>query len=287
MRKTTLLPALVESDSIKNSIHDNNAVFLDASFVMPGSPSSPQENFEQEHIPGAQFFDIERISDHSTDLPHMLPSADLFADSVAALGIGNDTPVIIYGQSGIVMGPARVWWTFRVFGHKDVRVLNGGLPAWKAAGLPLQSGPAEKRMKAGYIALKNPHLVRDLPAVKALSEGKEAVLIDARPAERFAGAVPEPRAGLRPGHIPGSVNMPCLSLIDVQGKMKSKEELAAIFEGIGLGYSKPIVTTCGSGVTACVLALALHELGYPDIPVYDGSWSEWGRADSGTEVESA
>lgn len=275
--------ALIEAEQLKN----NPCVILDASFVMPGAPLSARESFEREHIPGARFFDIESVSDHNTDLPHMLPNAEAFATAAASLGISNDTTVIIYGQNGIVMGPARVWWMFRAFGHKDVRVLNGGLPAWKSAGLPTESGPAPIPAPGTYSAKLNSALVRDMAAIKRIADDGSAQMLDARSAERFSGKVAEPRPGLRAGHIPGSVNIPCMNLVDVQGKLKPKQELATIFESNGINPGSPLVTTCGSGVTACVIALALYELGYPDVPVYDGSWSEWGRETSGTKVATA
>lgn len=279
----SLFPALIEAESIINSKY----VILDTSFVMPGTPVSARESYEREHIPGARFFDIESVADHTTDLPHMLPSADDFAAAVSKLGISNDTSVVVYGQNGIVMGPARAWWMFRAFGHRGVRVLNGGLPAWKSAGLETESGPAPMPAPGTYSAKLNTALVRDLSAMKQIADDRSAQMLDARPAERFAGTVAEPRPGLRAGHIPGSVNIPCLNLIDVHGKMKPKQELATIFESNGINPEHPIITTCGSGVTACVIALALYELGYPDVPVYDGSWSEWGREDSGTKVVTA
>lgn len=272
--------ALIEPENLTLG----SAVILDASFVMPRSPLSPQESFVRTHIPGARFFDIEEVSDHETDLPHMLPSAEVFADAASKLGIANDTSIVIYGQSGIVMGPARVWWMFRVFGHQNVKVLNGGLPAWIKAGLKTESGPQKPTAAAHYSANINPDLVRNLTAVKAISETKSGLLLDARPAERFSGKAAEPRPGLRAGHIPGSLNIPCMQLVTPDEKLKSKQELTDLFKYIDLKNTPSITTTCGSGVTACVITLALHELGYPDIPVYDGSWSEWGREECGTAV---
>lgn len=283
MHKTT--SALIEPEDLNTLVGKPGTVILDASFVMPGSPLSPQENFAKSHIPGARIFDIEQVADHNTDLPHMLPSTEVFAEEMSKLGITNNDLVVIYGQSGIVMGPARVWWNFRVFGHQNVRVLNGGLPAWVKAGFSVESGPQASPAPTQYNARLNPDLVRDIGAMKQLSEAENVLLLDARPAERFSGKSPEPRAGLRSGHIPGSLNVPCMQLVDpATGKMKAKSELETIFATAGVTPGKPLATTCGSGVTACVLALALYELGYKDVPVYDGSWSEWGRTESGTDV---
>jgi thiosulfate/3-mercaptopyruvate sulfurtransferase len=279
--------ALIEPEELSGLLSQPGVIVLDASVAMPGG-ASPLEGYNALRIPGARFFDIEDISDHDTDLPHMLPSVEEFAHSVSTLGITNGDTIIVYGQSGIVMGPARAWWMLRVFGHQDVRVLNGGLPAWREAGLAVESTLPPAPARTSYKAGVRPALVRDMNAIHESIKTNDSLILDARSSERFSGKAAEPRPGLRAGHIPGSINLPCLQLVDTKtGKMKSKEDLEGIFKDITLEKDKSIVTTCGSGVTACVIALALYELGYPDIPVYDGSWSEWGRTDSAMPVEAA
>lgn len=285
MNKPLYKTALIEPEELAPLLDQPGTVILDASFAMPGSPS-PQEAYKTGHIRGARFFDIEAVSDHSTDLPHMLPSAEDFAAAASALAIKNSDTVIVYGQSGIVMGPARAWWMFRVFGHKDVRVLNGGLPAWLYSGLPLSITLPPAPSRTSYVAVMRTELVRDMDAVIKSIKINKSLILDARSSERFSGKIAEPRPGLKSGHIPGSVNLPCLQLIDSKTwKIKTKEELKSIFSSITLEQDRPIIVTCGSGVTACVIALALFELGYPDIPVYDGSWSEWGRVESRMPIE--
>lgn len=256
---------------------------LDASFVLPNTPVNPQEEFIKGHIPGAQFFDIKDFADHSTDLPHMLCNADEFSKKVGALGLSQNDFIVIYGQSGMIMGPARAWWSFKVFGHDNVAVLDGGLPAWKAANLPLENGAPTPPAPADYRAHLNQDRIKTLQQVQK-TLGRAAIL-DARPAERYAGHSPEPRPGLRSGHIPGSVNLPCSLLVDSQtGCFKPKTELESLFSKAGY-QGESVTLSCGSGVTACALALALHHLGHQNWSVYDGSWAEWGQETAGTPVE--
>ena len=247
---------------------------IDASLFMPGDPRDPRAEYALVHIPGAVFFDVEEIVDETSDLPHMLPSAVKFASRMRRLGIGDGARLVIYDSQGFFSAP-RVWWTFRAMGHEDVVVLDGGLPKWIAEGRPVEDGvppPRERHFTARY---RN-DLVRDQAQVRrALGSGKEQ-LVDARSAARFRGEAPEPRAGLRSGHMPGAFNVPFQQLIAPDGTMKPAEQLKAVFEAAGLDLARPIVTTCGSGVTAAILSLALARLGHDRNALYDGSWSEWG-----------
>jgi thiosulfate/3-mercaptopyruvate sulfurtransferase len=252
---------------------------VDGTWHMPALQRDARAEFAQAHIPGAVFFDVDLIADTSVSLPHMLPSPDVFASRVGALGIGSEDRVVVYDARGAVSA-ARVWWTFRVFGHERVAVLDGGLPAWRAEGRPLERGesrPAPRRFVARY----RPELVWDLAAVRANLATKHDQVVDARSRGRFAGTEPEPRAGLRAGHIPGSLNVPYEALYGADGRFLPPHALRRVFAEAGVDLDQPIVTSCGSGITACVLALGLHVLGRNDVAVYDGSWTEWGgRADT-------
>jgi thiosulfate/3-mercaptopyruvate sulfurtransferase len=252
---------------------------IDATWFMPGEGRTGRQTYEASHIPGAVFFDIDGISDPSTDLPHMLPPADAFAEAAGALGLRRDLILVVYDGQGIFSAP-RVWWTLRTMGFPEVFVLDGGLLKWRAEGRPLETsapGPAPSTIEPAF----DPSLVRDLEQVRRTLEVHDAQVIDARAAARFRGEAPEPRAGLRSGHMPGARNVPWNGLINPDGTMKSSGELRAAFVGGGVDLGDPIVTTCGSGVSAALLALALARLGREDVAVYDGSWTEWGgRADT-------
>ncbi len=249
---------------------------IDATFVMPGSGHDVRAQFQKERIDSAVLFDIDEIADHNTELPHMLPAPEEFECAVTALGISNNDLVVAYAQHGMVLGPARAWWMFRVFGHDKVCVLNGGLPAWKAAGLPLNTNAPEKPKPAVFRASFRSDLVCDMNEVKAACESGSCSILDARAAARFEGEAAEPRAGLASGHIPGSYNLPSSELVDAAGKLKSKTEIEKLLQGSGIREGR-VINTCGSGVTACMTALALHHTGRKDdIAVYDGSWTEWG-----------
>lgn len=271
--------------ALLNSEQRSNIVVLDATFPPPNSGQDPYEGFKKQHIKGAQFFDIEAFSDHGSPLPHMLCGPEEFAAKAGALGIERDDLVVIYGQSGMIMGPARGWWSFKAFGHERVVVLNGGLPAWLAEGLPTESSVAELAPFTSYVGAEGPVMLSTLEDVQT-SEGGGTLVLDARPAERFAGTAPEPREGLRSGHIPRSRSVPCSALVDPKtGTFKSETEIRALFDAQGLKSAKAAILTCGSGVTACALALGLHHIGFGNWSVYDGSWAEWGQERLDTPVE--
>ncbi len=249
---------------------------IDATYHLPNVPRDARAEYAREHIPGAQFFDVDRISDPGSDLPHMLPRPEGFARAVETLGIGSDDHVIAYDSYGL-MSAARPWWMFRVFGHDRVSVLDGGLPKWKREGHPVTGEPSRvspgKRLGARF----RPDLVRSKQQlIENLATQAEQVL-DARAAGRFQGTAPEPRQGLRSGRIPGSRNLPFNRLLDPADQtMLPEETLKQLFREAGIDPSKPVVTSCGSGVTACVLALGLERIGARHVAIYDGSWSEWG-----------
>jgi thiosulfate/3-mercaptopyruvate sulfurtransferase len=253
--------------------HRDSVQLVDATWYMPGEGVG-RETYEKGHIPGAVFFDIDEVADHATDLPHMLPTPAAFAEAAGGLGLTRDKPVVVYDAHGIFSAP-RVWWTLRSMGFSDVMVLDGGLKKWRAEGRPLEAGgrtPPSTMLESVF----DPGLVRDLDAVKDLLARREAQLVDARASARFRGEAPEPRAGLRSGHMPGACNVPWAGLVNEDGTMKSPAEIKTAFQAAGVDVAAPIVTTCGSGVSAALLALALARLGRTDIAVYDGSWTEWG-----------
>lgn len=279
---TTPFPAVVSTEWLAKHLDDADLRVLDGTWHMPQLERDARAEFAQAHIPGAVFFDIDRIADPTTPLPHMLPTAEAFAEAVGALGIASGDRVIAYDVRGVISA-ARVWWTFRVFGHERVAVLDGGLRAWKAEGRPLEAGePTPPRRQ--FRATLRPELVRDLDAMRRNLSTRAEQVVDARSRGRFEGTEPEPRVGLRGGHIPGSLNVPYETLYRPDGTLKPPDALRAAFVVAGVDLTRPITTTCGSGVTASVLALALHLVGRPGVAVYDGSWTEWGgRTDTPVE----
>lgn len=278
MSKHETHPPLISIDDFRE-LADGNVVLLDASFTMPGVNPNAAELFASGHIPGAQFFDIETICDPASPLPHMLPGGEDFSKHAGALGVGNDTHVVVYDREGM-MSAGRAWWMFRVFGHTKVSVLDGGLKAWLSRGLGLSKEISPVRPQ-NFIANFNPRLVADLDQVRTAMERSDQI-VDARSSARFTGAEKEKRAGLRSGHIPGSFNVPFGLMSDsATGLMKTPQSLRETFEKAGLDLAQPVVASCGSGVTACALAFGFYLLGKEDVVVYDGAWSQWGSlADS-------
>lgn len=273
---TTSSTQLINVNELANIANQANVHILDTSWYLPAKQRDCQQEFLDCHIPGAHFFDIDVVSDHSSDLPHMLPSAELFAQTVGGLGIVNQDRVIVYDTAGL-FSAARVWWMFKVFGHQDVLVLNGGLPAWQAAGLPV-SNELNKPGAVEYKAILSAAMVRDKSDMISNAESGECVVLDARPHARFTGQDPEPRPELSSGHMPNSVSLPFDQLIE-NGHLKPVEQLKAIFASLDVHQSSQLITSCGSGVTAAIITLALAEAGLGLHSLYDGAWSEWAAAD--------
>lgn len=268
--------ALVSSKWLAAHLGEPGIVVLDATWAMKGTTPTAKEMYVAQHIPGARHFDIDRISDHGSSLPHMLPTPEQFAAEVGLLGVGEDNLVVTYDAGGMASAAARVWWMFRVFGHDRVVVLDGGLPKWLADGREVESGVPATAMPKSYVADFRTHLVRDLDAIKVISKQGGETLADARASGRFEGTAPEPWAHGRRGHIPRAKSLPFTDLVDPVAKtLLPVKQLRAKLTEAGLTQG-PIVASCGSGVTACVIALALNEIGRPDVAVYDGSWAEWG-----------
>lgn len=247
---------------------------VDASWYLPAQNRDGKAEFLAGHIPGAVFFDIDAIADGRTDLPHMLPDEAAFASAAGALGLSERDTIVVYDGVGLFSAP-RVWWTLTVFGAKDVRVLEGGLPAWRRAGYPLETGEPDVERTAFQASLAS-DAVSDMARVAALLAEGSATVVDARPAARFTGVAPEPRPGLASGHMPGARNLPIDRLVDPDGRLVAAGQIREAFEAAGVDLSGPVVTTCGSGVTAALLFLALATLGKRDVSLYDGSWAEWG-----------
>ncbi len=265
--------ALVTAEWLTANLDDPKIVVVDASLPRVGVKEDTRANYRDGHIHGAPFFDIDVIADPDASLPHMMPTAEIFADGVGKLGISNDTKVVVYDQHGIYSAP-RAWWMFRAFGHDDVAVLDGGLPKWRSGGHPVENDTVVPS-PAKFTANARPDLLRLVEQVNAnISSGGEQV-IDARGAGRYNGTEPETRASLRSGHIPGSLNVPYANIVQ-DGRMVESPALRNAFEAGGVDLAKPITTSCGSGITACILALGLYLEGRDDVAIYDGSWTEWG-----------
>ena len=265
---------LVSTEWLAEHLDAPDVRVLDASWWLPDAGRDAKAEYAQAHIPGAQFFDIDEISDSRSELPHMAPPQEKFVSRVRAMGIGDAHRVVVY-DAAVLFSAARVWWLFRLFGHHDVAVLDGGLLKWLAEGRPTEDMAPLPRDRH-FVARRNAMLVKDVTQVAAaLKLGREQI-VDARSAPRFAGEQPEPRPGLRAGHIPGARNVPYNSLLNADGTMKDADALRAVFEAAGVDLSRPVISSCGSGVTACVVDLALERVGHKQHAVYDGSWAEWG-----------
>lgn len=262
---------LISTDDLARDLGAPDLRIVDASWHLDGRDARAE--FEQVRIPGAVFFDLDAVSDHTSDLPHMLPTAAAFAEVVGALGISATDRIVVYDTVGL-FSAARVWWTFRLMGARDVRVLDGGLPRWRAEARATETGPASPVARTHFEPAERPGAVADMATVLAALSG-DAQIVDARPAPRFNGEAAEPRAGLRSGHMPGALNLPFKALLDDTGRLLPTTDLRARFAEAGVTFDRPIITSCGSGVTAAILTLALAELG-EDSALYDGAWAEWG-----------
>ncbi len=263
---------VVSTDWLAERLEDRNVIAVDGSYFLPGQQRDAHAEYRDGHIPGAVFFDIDKIADESSELPHTLPGPAHFGEAVGALGIGDGDTVVVYDSVGL-FSVARVWWTFRIFGAKKVFILDGGLPKWKAEGRPLEKGDT-KRAARKFNAEMNVGAVATLSDVRMAITDDNTQIVDARSAGRFAGTEPEPRPGLRSGHMPGAFNLPYGQLIE-NGQLTSRSRIEAAFKSAGVDLEKPIITTCGSGVTAAILTLALESIGKEPQGLYDGSWAEW------------
>lgn len=270
---------LVSTDWLAENLDASDVRVVDGSFYLPTENRSPRGEYLEAHIPGAVFFDIDGICDPDSSLPHMFPSAARFADEVGKLGISNGNRIVCY-DGGKMTGACRVWWMFRAFGHEDVAVLDGGMRKWRADGHAVTDA-AVTPTAATFAADLNEGMVRSLDEVLAVINRADEQILDARSAGRFSAREPEPREGMRSGHMPGAFNLPYTDLLNVDGTLKPTAELRKIFRAAGIVDTAPVVTSCGSGISAALLLLGLHITGRGDISLYDGSWSEWGsRADT-------
>jgi thiosulfate/3-mercaptopyruvate sulfurtransferase len=277
---TAPLPSLVSTEWLDARLGGPGLRVVDGSWYLPASGRDPAEEYAAGHIPGAVFFDLDASSDRASPLPHMLPDAESFARRMSVLGLSDTDDLVVYDGSGVNLSAPRVWWTFRTFGHDRVAVLDGGIVKWRREGRPLEAGLVAA-IPGRFTARLDRTAVRDLEAVRAnLGRGAEQV-VDMRSAGRFTGAIPEPRAGLRGGHVPRSVNLPYEELVAEDGTLLPRDALRRRIALAGIDPARPIVATCGSGTSACALVYALHVLGHDAVSVYDGSWTEWGgRADT-------
>jgi thiosulfate/3-mercaptopyruvate sulfurtransferase len=265
---------LVSTRWLADHLADPDLRIIDASWYLPDMGRNARAEYDAAHIPGARFVDIDDLSDNRSPLPHMAPPVEKFMSRMRGMGIGDGHQVVVYDGMGIFSAP-RVWWLFRLMGKPDVAVLDGGFPKWRAEGHPVEDLPPVTRDRHITVQ-RQAHLVKDVSQVAAAAKLGDWQIVDARSAPRFRGEVPEPRPGLRAGHIPGSVNLPYANLLNPDGTMKSDAGLRAALAEAGVDLDKPVITTCGSGVTAAIISLALERLGHRRHALYDGSWSEWG-----------
>lgn len=271
--------SLVTTDWLSENLSDPNIRILDASWHLPTSDRKAFEEFSERHIPGSLFFDIDEIADLENPLPHMMPNNEKMSSRIRALGIKESDHIVVYDDS-LFSSAARAWFMFKNFGHQKVSLLDGGMPKWRAENRPVES-QVQSFSNSHYSAVKDESRVRDRKQVLANIENQSEQIVDARARGRFEGTAPEPRPESRSGHIPGSLNVPFTELLNENGTYKDNMTLKTIFEENGVDLNKPVVTSCGSGVTACVLLFALEQIGYNNYALYDGSWSEWGtRSDT-------
>ncbi len=268
---------LVSTAWLAAHLKDPDLRILDASWYLPDMNRDARAEYEACHIPGARYFDVDEISDQRSDLPHMAPTPEKFISRMRAMGVGDGHQVVVYDGAGL-FSAARVWWLFRLMGKTDVAVLDGGLPKWQAEGRAVEDMAPLVRDRHMTVQ-RQAHLVRDVTQVAAAAKLGDHVILDARSSARFRGEEPEPRAGLRPGHIPGALNVPYRDLLNPDGSMKSPDALRQVFNDKGVDLRKPVITTCGSGVTAAIISLALEVIGHDRHSLYDGSWAEWGMYD--------
>lgn len=268
---------LVSTEWLAAHLKDPDLRILDASWYLANADRDAKAEYKAAHIPGARFFDIEDVSDHRSELPHMVPSVEKFMSRMRAMGVGDGHQIVVYDGMGL-FSAARVWWLFRLMGKTDIAVLDGGFPKWQAEGHPVEDLPPVVRDRHMTVTRQN-QMVKDVTQVAAASKLGDYEIVDARAPERFRGDAPEPREGLRAGHIPNSRNVFFRDLLNADGTMKTPDALTQIFEDAGVDLAKPAILSCGSGVTASVLALAMERMGKTDHAVYDGSWSEWGTFD--------
>ncbi|WP_299651563.1 3-mercaptopyruvate sulfurtransferase [uncultured Tateyamaria sp.] len=267
---------LVSTDWLAAHLKDPDLRLLDASWYLPDAGRDAKAEYEAAHIPGTRFFDIDDVSDARSDLPHMAPPPEKFMSRMRAMGVGDGHQVVVYDGNGL-LSAARVWWLFRLMGHRDVAVLDGGFPKWQAEGRAVEDMAPIIKDRHLTARFQN-HLVRDVTQVSQASKLGTTQVVDARAAARFKGEASEPREGMRPGHIPGSRNVPYDTLLNADKTMKSPQDTRAIFEAAGVDLDKPIITSCGSGITAAILSLALDRMGHDSWALYDGSWAEWGMS---------
>jgi thiosulfate/3-mercaptopyruvate sulfurtransferase len=275
---------LVDTDWLASHLKSPDIVVIDATLYLPNVRRNAYDEYRNAHIPGALFFDIEELSDATNPMPHMLPSPEKFASRVKRMGIGDGTRVIAYDTQNM-SSAARAWWMFRVMGHEDVAILDGGFSKWQREERPIETVEPPRRSERHFTVRKNSALVRDISDVKALIGTDRAQIVDARSAGRFAGAEPEPRDVPRLGHMPGARNLPYTDLIRPDGTFKSADEIRAAFAAHDIDVNRPVVASCGSGVTACVIAFALAQIGQRQAAVYDGSWTEWSSGDGPVTTE--